>query len=132
VPQPPPIRLIVDAMNVIGSRPTGWWRDRRGAMRKLIHELADHSRERGDEVSVVLDSRPFDVSPDDASEVEVRFAPGGRDAADDVIVDMVAEDADPPSLTIATSDRRLAARVRALGAETMPAGALRRELDRLL
>ena len=29
-------RWIVDGMNVIGSRPTGWWRDRPGAMRGLV------------------------------------------------------------------------------------------------
>ena len=32
-------RFIVDGMNVIGSRPTGWWRDRPGAMRGLVGEV---------------------------------------------------------------------------------------------
>ena len=32
-------RWIVDGMNVIGSRPNGWWRDRPGAMRALTDEL---------------------------------------------------------------------------------------------
>jgi predicted RNA-binding protein with PIN domain len=60
----------------------------------------------------------------------VRFAPArGPDAADDVIVDMVAADPDPGTLEVATSDRRLAARVRTLGAETLSAGALRRTLE---
>ena len=27
--------LVVDGMNVIGSRPDGWWRDRAGASRRL-------------------------------------------------------------------------------------------------
>ena len=30
---------LVDASNVIGSRPDGWWRDREGAARRLIAEL---------------------------------------------------------------------------------------------
>ena len=30
--------LFVDAMNVIGSRPDGWWKDRAGAMRRLVDE----------------------------------------------------------------------------------------------
>ena len=34
-------RLIVDGMNVIGSRPDGWWRDRPGAMRRLVEKLED-------------------------------------------------------------------------------------------
>jgi hypothetical protein len=31
--------LLVDAANVVGSRPTGWWRDRVGAARQLLAEL---------------------------------------------------------------------------------------------
>jgi predicted RNA-binding protein with PIN domain len=121
-------RLIVDGMNVIGSRPTGWWRDRRGAMAELAEELARHATDTGDQIAVVLDSKPFDLSGADG--IEVRFAPApGPDAADDVIVDMVAADPDPSTLEVATSDRRLASRVRMLGAETISAGALRRALD---
>jgi predicted RNA-binding protein with PIN domain len=123
-------RLIVDGMNVIGSRPTGWWRDRRGAMSELTEELARHAAETGDDVAVVLDSRPFDL-PDGVDGIEVRFASArGPDAADDVIVDMVAADPEPSTLEIATSDRRLADRVRMLGAATISAGALRRALER--
>jgi predicted RNA-binding protein with PIN domain len=122
-------RLIVDGMNVIGSRPTGWWRDRRGAMSELAEVLARHAAQTGDDVAVVLDSKPFELPPD-AKGIDVRFAPArGPDAADDVIVDMVAADPDPGTLEVATSDRRLAARVRTLGAETLSAGALRRTLE---
>ena len=123
-------RLIVDGMNVIGSRPTGWWRDRRGAMSELTEELARHAAETGDEVAVVLDSRPFAL-PDGVDGIDVRFASArGPDAADDVIVDMVAADPEPATLEIATSDKRLANRVRMLGAQTLSAGALRRALER--
>lgn len=31
-----PLTVIVDAANVIGSRPDGWWRDRAGAARRLL------------------------------------------------------------------------------------------------
>jgi predicted RNA-binding protein with PIN domain len=124
-----PRRLIVDGMNVIGARPTGWWRDRRGAMSELTEELARHASATGDEVAVVLDSKPF-VLPAGVDAIEVRFAPArGPDAADDVIVDMVAADQEPATLEVATSDKRLAARVRMLGAETISAGALRRTLE---
>jgi predicted RNA-binding protein with PIN domain len=121
-------RLVVDAMNVIGSRPTGWWRDRRGAMTKLVEELARCSAVTGEPVVVVLDSRPF---PIDAGDIDVRFASGGRDAADHAIVELVARDPDPSRLVVATSDKELLARVRELGADTMSAGALRRRLDEL-
>jgi predicted RNA-binding protein with PIN domain len=122
-------RLIVDGMNVIGARPTGWWRDRSGAMSELTEELARHAAESGDEIAVVLDSKPFAL-PDGLDGIEVRFASArGPDAADDVIVDMVAADPEPATLEVATSDKRLASRVRMLGAETISAGALRRTLE---
>ena len=123
-------RLIVDGMNVIGSRPTGWWRDRRGAMSELTEELARHAAETGDEVAVVLDSKPFDL-PDGTDGIDVRFAPArGPDAADDVIVDMVA--ADPEPATLESRHVRQApggARAHARR-ERRCAGALRRALDR--
>jgi hypothetical protein len=34
-----PVRLIVDVANVMGSRPDGWWRDRRGAATRLLSGL---------------------------------------------------------------------------------------------
>ncbi len=36
---PQPLTIIVDAANVMGSRPDGWWRDRAGAARKLRDQL---------------------------------------------------------------------------------------------
>ena len=53
---------------------------------------------------------------------------GGRNAADDRIVEEIARDHDPSSLTVVTSDRELAQRARALGAQVEGAGALTREL----
>ena len=122
-------RLIVDGMNVIGSRPTGWWRDRRAAMAGFVEELGEFAARSGEDLIVVLDSKPFEL-PDTSGTIDVRFASArGPDAADDVIVEIVGADADPSSVVVATSDRRLADRVRALGAETITAGALRRMLD---
>ena len=34
-----PLTIIVDAANVMGSRPDGWWRDRAGAARRLVAEI---------------------------------------------------------------------------------------------
>ncbi len=34
------MHLVVDAANVIGSRPDGWWRDRAGAAARLVDRLA--------------------------------------------------------------------------------------------
>ena len=109
-----PARTIVDGNNVMGSRPDGWWRDRAGATRRLVEQIADWAD--GD-VVVVFDGRAPDGFPA-PPRVEVRFAErGGRDAADDVIAALVATDPDPASLHVVTSDAELARRVREHGAD---------------
>jgi len=112
-------------MNVIGSRPDGWWRDRRGAMRSLVASLVAYADATGDDVTVFLDGREFDVGE---PAIAVRFAPGGPNAADDEIVRAVAADSEPEGLTVVTSDATLADRVRTHGAEVIPAGRFRGEL----
>ena len=122
-------RWIVDGMNVIGSRPDGWWRDRRGAMRRLVEELGPLARAGGEPVTVVLDGRAFDL---DGGPVEVRFASRrGPNAADDEIAAIVAADAEPVDLLVVTSDADLGRRVREHGATVEGAGAFRRRLDEL-
>jgi predicted RNA-binding protein with PIN domain len=117
-------RWIVDGMNVIGSRPTGWWRDRPGAMRRLVDDL----RALGEPVRVVFDGRPFDL--EDPGPVDVRFASRrGHNAADDDIARIVAEAHDPAELRVVTSDADLAERVRASGADVVGARAFRERLD---
>jgi predicted RNA-binding protein with PIN domain len=121
-------RWLIDGMNVVGSRPDGWWRDREGAKRALAERLGAFAADRGEAVTVVFDGRPFEV---DAAPAKVDFAPArGPNAADDEIARRVAADPDPPSLTVVTSDRDLVDRVREHGAEVVPAGSFRRELDR--
>lgn len=120
-------RLIVDGMNLIGSRPDGWWRDRRKAWRELRRDLERYARESGDDVVLVLDGRrPAGWREDDL--VETAFASGGRDAADHAIVARVKADPDPPSLRVVTSDRGLAERVGEIGAETIPSASFRQQL----
>ena len=117
-------RWLIDGMNVIGSRPSGWWRDRPRAMRELVDELHGLS----EPVTVVFDGEPFDIGAGD--EVDVLFATRrGRNAADDDIVALVAEAAEP--LRVVTSDSELAERVREHGAEVIGAGTFRARLDRL-
>ena len=52
------MRWLVDASNVIGSRPDGWWRDREGAARRLIADLERFAETAGEPVTVVLDAGP--------------------------------------------------------------------------
>lgn len=121
------MRWLVDGMNVVGSRPDGWWRDRRGAMSRLALSLAEFATATGEPLAVVFDGRPFDLS---APPVEVAFAPrGGRNAADHEIAERVERDPDPQSLTVVTSDRELIERITRAQARHMTSGAFLRLLD---
>ena len=121
-------RWLVDASNVIGSRPDGWWRDREGATKRLLDALREFARGE-DDVVVVLDAGPAEWAGRDGA-FEVAIAPRrGRDAADDEIARRVAADPLPSSLRVVTSDAALAARVRAAGAEVDGAGGFRRRLN---
>ena len=105
---PDRVRVLVDAMNVVGSRPDGWWRDREEALRRLEAAAAAYARATGAEVLVVRE---------------------GPVTADDEIVRLVEADPAPGRLRVVTSDRALAARVRRLGASVEGAGAFRRRLQ---
>ncbi|MEX0657840.1 MAG: NYN domain-containing protein [Egibacteraceae bacterium] len=122
----PDRRLLVDAMNVIGSRPDGWWRDRDGAARRLVDALAQLRAADGDAVTVVLDGRPVPgLAEGDHAGVAVRYARRrGPDAADDRIVELLGDCADPRAWTVVTSDRALRERSEALGAVVVGAGTL--------
>ena len=52
---------IVDGNNVMGSRPDGWWRDRRGAQRRLVERLETFAGARDEPVTVIFDGRPHDA-----------------------------------------------------------------------
>ena len=121
---------MVDGMNVIGSRPDGWWRDRDGAVRSLLARLQHLAAGTGEQLILALDGRPLpDVPEGDHAGVVVLYAatPGG--SADDRIVELVSSDADPDAVRVVTSDRALRRRVGALGAEAVGAGAFLRRLD---
>jgi hypothetical protein len=119
------MRWIVDASNVIGSRPDGWWRDRAGAARRLIDEIRAWAHE---PVTVVLDAGPDELLGEEGGVEVVRAPRPGRDAADDEIIRLLATTYDPADTIVVTSDAALAARARALGARVEGAGAFRRRL----
>lgn len=120
-------RYVVDGMNVIGSRPDGWWRDLDAAVLRLIRSLAAWSAESGADVTVVFDgAAPPGLDDVDPGELEIVFAGKGR-SADDEIVRRVGIDPAAASWRVVTSDRPLAERVRAAGAgEVIGAGRFRR------
>jgi len=121
-------RWLIDGMNVIGSRPDGWWRDRGAAQGRLVDDLRRFAETSGERVTVVFDGREHTIeAPPD---VEVLFASSrGRNAADHDIATLARDDPDPHGLTVVTSDAELVARVALAGASTMGAGHFRRLLD---
>ncbi|OBJ19774.1 RNA-binding protein [Mycobacterium colombiense] len=109
------MRWIVDGMNVIGSRPDGWWKDRNGAMVTLVESLDRWASAQGETVTVVFERPPSAAIT--SSVVEIAHAPrAAANSADDEIVRMVAADAAPRDIRVVTSDRALTERVRSLGA----------------
>jgi predicted RNA-binding protein with PIN domain len=130
----PRTRIVVDAMNVIGTRPDGWWRDRDGAARALVERLRRFAAATGCDATAVLDGRPLpDVPEGDHRGVRVLYgAPSGRNAADDRIVALVGADPDPAAVVVVTADRALIARVEAYGASARSPSAFRRELDEVV
>ena len=106
--------LVVDAMNVVGSRPDGWWHDRRGAILGLVDRVREAApRLDAARITVVADGRGEDEDSG-TDGVALLWAGSGPDAADDRIVALLEEDGDPA--TVVTADRRLRDRVRTLGA----------------
>lgn len=123
--------LVVDAMNVIGSRPDGWWRDRDGALRRLVGRLDRYARHHDVEVVVVADGRPpRDLPAGWHGAARLYFARrGGPDAADDRIVELL--DAGLGAATVVTADADLRERTTERGHEVMGPGRLLRALEAL-
>ncbi|HET7328356.1 MAG TPA: hypothetical protein VFJ14_13840 [Nocardioidaceae bacterium] len=109
--------IVVDAANVMGARPDGWWRDRAGAAGRLLAAMGADLTESA-EVAVVLEGAARAAAePGTFNGIEVVHAAG---SGDDAIVGLVAAAAagDPNrSLTVVTADRGLRARVEELGAQ---------------
>lgn len=114
-------------MNVIGSRPDGWWRNRAQAMATLVGHLEQWAPE-DDHVTVVFERPPS--PPIESSVITVAHAPrAAANSADDEIVRLVLADEHPADVVVATSDRALSERVRAAGASVYPAERLRNLVD---
>jgi 8-oxo-dGTP pyrophosphatase MutT (NUDIX family) len=140
------IRVVVDAANVVGSVPDGWWKDRAGAADRLVARLArlgDAGIETSElapgsgagrswpRIDVVLEGQAKDAVAADSGQVTVLRAAG---SGDDAIVDEVARAARQPvpeRVVVVTADRGLIERVRKHGAEVRGPGWLRGLIDAL-
>lgn len=118
--------LLVDAANVIGSRPTGWWKDRAGAARSFVEDLrAGVAAGRLTEpVVVVLEGKARGgASSGTADGVTVVHAEGsGDDALVEVVGDASAASASAAAaeeVVLVTADRELRRRAETLGAKVV-------------
>jgi hypothetical protein len=126
--------LLVDAANVVGSRPDGWWRDRAGATSRLLGRLArmPGTTLTGPDgpatcsgVVVVVEGRARDVPEPDRVQV-VRATGSGDDALVEQATRLAG--AGVPMLVV-TADRGLRARLPG-GTPVVGPGWLLAELDR--
>jgi len=109
------VRWLIDGMNVIGTRPDEWWKDRHSAMVRLVDMLERWAAATGEDVTVVFEKPP--VPPIRSTVIVVAHAPRPRrDSADDEIMRLVLADAQPGAIRVVTSDLWLSDRVHAAGA----------------
>ena len=112
-----PALLIVDAANVVGSKPDGWWRDRAGATERLRDRLVPLATDGLPDLPgpldllLVVEGQAKNIKP--IPGVRVQSAPG---SGDDAIVEAVAG-APERRVIVVTADRELRRRVSELGAE---------------
>jgi len=109
--------LLVDAANVVGSRPDGWWRDRAGANSRLLARLValpqrvvagpDGADLAVDAVVAVVEGRARHIEAPAGLRV-VRAEGSGDDALADAAAELAA--AGIPAVVV-TADRGLRARL---------------------
>jgi hypothetical protein len=123
--------VIVDAANVVGSVPDGWWRDRHGAAERLRDSLSGYTATglpglAGPPLEIVLVVEGAARAVTSAGGVRVEAAPG---SGDDRIVQLVADEGDGRDCLVVTADRELRRRVEALGAQVTGPRAVRSGRD---
>lgn len=110
--------LVVDAANVVGSKPDGWWRDRAGAAARLRDGLAAVATDGLPDlpgpldVLLIVEGKARGIKP--IPGVRVESAP---QSGDDAIVGAVASAGRERRVIVVSADRELRRRVVDLGAE---------------
>jgi predicted RNA-binding protein with PIN domain len=122
------MHYLVDGMNVIGTRPDAWWRDRHAAMVRLVGLLESWAAATGEDVTVVFEQPP--KPPIRSSVIEVAHAPRARaNSADDEIVRRLKTAENPAATWVVTSDLWLTDQAHALGAAVQSAAGFRAQLE---
>jgi len=109
--------LLIDAANVIGSRPTGWWRDRAGAAQRFVEQLRHAARDgRIPSPAVVVLEGVARAGMAEADIDGVRVVHAAH-SGDDALVEQAASAG--TGVLLVSADRRLVERARKLGAEAV-------------
>lgn len=125
-----PTLLVVDAANVVGSVPDGWWHDRPAAARRLRDALAPLAEQGLPglppplEVVLVVEGKARGL--ESIPGVRVESAPG---SGDDAIAALAADCEDGRECVVVTADRGLRERVLAAGARVIGPRSVPRRLD---
>ena len=147
------LHVVVDAANVVGARPDGWWRDRPGAARRLAGRIVAVLVSRPEDLAELLDGTTptsMETAGSDLSEAAVQVHLVLEGAASDVedlpthpLLDVVHAPADGDAaiaalagelagpenrVLVVTADRALRDRVQAAGAEVAGPGTLQAAL----
>lgn len=109
--------LVVDAANVVGSRPDGWWKDRAGAARRLHESLLVADLPHDEVVMVLEGAAKGGAKAGRDGHVRVVHAP--RDGDSEIERQVSAALGQGHRVTVITADRFLQARVQGLGAMAM-------------
>jgi predicted RNA-binding protein with PIN domain len=122
------MRWLVDGMNVIGTRPDKWWKDRDAAMLKLVDQLERWAASEGEDVTVVFERQPS--PPIRSTVIEVAHAPKPKaNAGDDEIVRRLKAADDAHAVRVVTSDRGLSERAYGAGATVEGSGSFRNRIE---
>jgi predicted RNA-binding protein with PIN domain len=119
--------LIIDAANVVGSRPDGWWKDRAGAARRL-HERLLVADPPYDEIVLVLEgAAKAGVRSGREGDVRTVHAKGSGD--DEIVAQTRTAAERGDRVSVVTADRMLQARVQGVGAVALGPSWLLDQLD---
>jgi predicted RNA-binding protein with PIN domain len=121
--------MVVDAANVVGARPDGWWKDRAAAVRRLLEALLGVANGEEEVVLVVEGTARSGVPVGRQGFVRVEHADGsGDDAIVGIVAAAKAMHAARP-VVVVTADRELRERVFREGAEVIGPRTLWSQLD---
>jgi predicted RNA-binding protein with PIN domain len=123
---------LIDGNNVMAQR-VGWHKDKPGARRALLDDVARFAQVKKVSVAVVFDGAPEQHFADGSKYRGVRLFYAERGSnADERIKRMVEASRERRTLLVVTSDRALADYVRRCGAQVVSSGEFRRRMDEAL